>query len=148
MTSANDATPRGTSRKFWLLGLGIIVFAGLYSGAWFFGADRLKTLVRERLSDSSVSVACTGLDVKGYPFRIGVYCDAIGIDDKRTGTSASFGALRSAAQVYNPGHAIVELLRGRVLDELSETYPGFARQWRGDIAGSVPAASRPNGECP
>lgn len=109
MTSANDATPRGTSRKFWLLGLGIIVFAGLYSGAWFFGADRLKTLVRERLSDSSVSVACTGLDVKGYPFRIGVYCDAIGIDDKRTGTSASFGALRSAAQVYNPGHAIVEL---------------------------------------
>lgn len=109
MTSTNGAARRGSSRKFWLLGLGIIVFVALYSGAWFFGADRLRNLVRDRLSGSSVSVACTGLDVKGYPFRIGVYCDAVGVDDERTGTSASFGALRSAAQVYNPGHAIVEL---------------------------------------
>lgn len=109
MKSTNGTPPRGTTRKFWLLGLGIIVFVALYSGAWIFGADQLKNLVRDRLSDASVSVACTGLDVKGYPFRIGVFCDAIGIDDKRTGTSASFGALRSAAQVYNPGHAVVEL---------------------------------------
>ena len=53
MTSANDATPRGTSRKFWLLGLGIIVFAGLYSGAWFFGADRLKKVKIENPAEES-----------------------------------------------------------------------------------------------
>ncbi|MBD9374912.1 DUF2125 domain-containing protein [Rhizobium sp. ARZ01] len=109
MTSTNSATSSGSARKFWLLGLGIVVFVAAYTGAWFFGADRLKGLVRDRLSSTSTSVSCTALEVKGYPFRIGLFCDAVAIDDERTGTSASFGALRSAAQVYNPGHAVVEL---------------------------------------
>ena len=109
MTPTISATGSASARKIWLLGLGVAAFVALYTGAWFFGADRLKGYVRHRLSDASVAVACTGLDVKGFPFRIGVFCDAVGIDDKRTGTSASFGALRSAAQVYRPGHAVMEL---------------------------------------
>lgn len=110
MSSTNSATAgRSSARKFWLLGVGIVLFLAAYTGAWFYGADRLRGLVRDRLSNTSTAVSCTGLDVRGYPFRIGVFCDAIGVDDGRTGTSASFGALRSAAQVYNPGHAVVEL---------------------------------------
>jgi glutaconate CoA-transferase subunit B len=34
-----------------------------------------------------------------------------------------------------PGARVLALLRGRVLDELSETYPDFARQTAADIAG-------------
>lgn len=108
MTSMKG-TASSSARKFWLLGLGVVAFVALYTGAWFFGASKLQGLVRERLSDASVAVACNGLDVRGYPFRIGVFCEAVGIDDRATGTSASFGALRSAAQVYRPGHAVMEL---------------------------------------
>lgn len=109
MTSTNGAATSHSARRFWLLGTGVAVFVALYTAAWFYGADRLKAIVRGQLSDASVAVACTGLDVRGYPFRIGVFCDSLGLDDSRTGTSASFGALRSAAQVYRPGHAILEL---------------------------------------
>ncbi|PTM96548.1 DUF2125 domain-containing protein [Mycoplana dimorpha] len=109
MTPMNGATGGTSARKVWILALAIAAFLALYTVAWFFGADRLKGYVRHRLSDASVAVACTGLEVRGFPFRIGVFCDAVGIDDKRTGTSASFGALRSAAQVYRPGHAVMEL---------------------------------------
>ncbi|MDF1633442.1 DUF2125 domain-containing protein [Mycoplana sp. MJR14] len=109
MTSTNGAAPSRIARRFWFLGLGVAVVVALYTAAWFYGADRLKAVVRGQLSDASLAVACTGLDVRGYPFRIGVFCDSLGLDDSRTGTSASFGALRSAAQVYRPGHAVVEL---------------------------------------
>ncbi|MCD2182309.1 DUF2125 domain-containing protein [Rhizobium sp. GN54] len=109
MTSTNGAATSRSARRFWLLGVGVAAFVALYTAAWFYGADRLKAIVRGQLSDASVAVACTGLDVRGYPFRIGVFCDSLGLDDSRTGTSASFGALRSAAQVYRPGHAILEL---------------------------------------
>ncbi|SOC43679.1 hypothetical protein SAMN05892877_111194 [Rhizobium subbaraonis] len=109
MTSTNGATTSRIARRFWLLGLGIVLFVAAYTAAWFYGANRLGNYVRTQMSEADVSLACSGLDVKGYPFRIGVFCDAIGVDDKRTGTSASFGALRSAAQVYRPGHAVLEI---------------------------------------
>ena len=37
-----------------------------------------------------------------------------------------------------PNAATLSLLRGRVLDELSETYPAFAAQWRRDLAETIP----------
>lgn len=37
-----------------------------------------------------------------------------------------------------PDAATLSLLRGRVLDELSETYPAFAAQWRRDLAETIP----------
>ncbi|MCT4333975.1 CoA synthetase [Paracoccus sp. YLB-12] len=37
-----------------------------------------------------------------------------------------------------PDAATLSMLRGRVLDELSETYPAFAAQWRRDLAETIP----------
>jgi glutaconate CoA-transferase subunit B len=37
-----------------------------------------------------------------------------------------------------PDAATLSLLRGRVLDEVSETYPAFAAQWRRDLAETIP----------
>ncbi len=39
-----------------------------------------------------------------------------------------------------PDGATLALLRGRVLDELEETYPAFAADWRRDLAAAQPAA--------
>jgi glutaconate CoA-transferase subunit B len=40
-----------------------------------------------------------------------------------------------------PASEVLSLLRGRVMDELSETYPDFAGQWREDLQGRVEPAA-------
>jgi glutaconate CoA-transferase subunit B len=40
-----------------------------------------------------------------------------------------------------PASEVLSLLRGRVMDELSETYPDFAGQWREDLQGRAEPAA-------
>ncbi|MCF3641009.1 DUF2125 domain-containing protein [Rhizobium sp. TRM95111] len=103
------ASPYG--RRLKGLTIGVVAVAVLYTGAWFYGAGKVRTLLEERFADESgpVVVACPNLDLRGFPFRIGVFCDSVRIDDSGSGTSLTLGALRSAAQVYRPGHAVVEV---------------------------------------
>ncbi|MBW9065338.1 DUF2125 domain-containing protein [Rhizobium herbae] len=112
MTAADLAEPSAGSRKIRWLALGILLFLVVYSGAWFFAANRIETQLPALLSENKgigSSAECGGLSVRGFPFRIGLFCDTVRLDDAAHGASASFGALRSAAQVYRPGHAVVEL---------------------------------------
>lgn len=112
MASSSRADTSGVTRKLILLAVAIVVVAALYTGGWFYAASRLKDRLSEELAASAQkmhSASCSDLSVRGYPFRIGVFCDSVAIDDRPTGLSASFGALRSAAQVYRPGHAVLEL---------------------------------------
>ncbi|NTE83326.1 DUF2125 domain-containing protein [Agrobacterium tumefaciens] len=102
----------GTARKFLWLAIAILVVIGLYTAGWFYAADRLKQTVLNVIAPSqarSVSGECGDIAFKGYPFRIGLFCSKVTVDDKENGVSASFGELRSAAQVYNPGHIVWEL---------------------------------------
>ncbi|MGO7902907.1 DUF2125 domain-containing protein, partial [Rhizobium ruizarguesonis] len=55
-----------------------------------------------------VSGECSDIEFRGYPFRIGLFCSKIYVDDNVNGVSATFGALRSAAQVYSPGNIVWE----------------------------------------
>lgn len=99
-------------RKLVWLAVGVAIVAGLYAAGWFYAAGRIGDALTRRLDASRerlVSYSCGDLSVRGFPFRIGVFCDTVGIDDRPNGLSASFGALRSAAQVYRPGHAVIEL---------------------------------------
>lgn len=85
---------------------------GLYTAGWFYAADKLKQTVLNVISPSqarNVSGECGDIAFKGYPFRIGLFCSKVTVDDKQNGVSATFGELRSAAQVYNPGHIVWEL---------------------------------------
>lgn len=94
------------------LAIGILLFLVLYSGAWFFAANQIETRLPAFLSENKgtgSSAECGGMNVRGFPFRIGLFCDTVHLDDAARGASASFGALRSAAQVYRPGHAVFEL---------------------------------------
>ncbi|MET3856398.1 DUF2125 domain-containing protein [Rhizobium sp. OAE497] len=102
----------GSSRKFWWLGLGIVLVIAIYTGGWFYAASQLKDTVLKAIAPrntAGVSGECTDIDFRGYPFRIGLYCSKVDVDDNKNGVSASFGALRSAAQVYAPGHIVWEL---------------------------------------
>jgi hypothetical protein len=101
-----------SGRKFWLLGAGIVLVVALYTGGWFYAASTLKSTVLTAIgpgNKAGVSGECTDIDFRGFPFRIGLFCSKVDVDDNVNGVSASFGALRSAAQVYAPGHIVWEL---------------------------------------
>ncbi|MDS7595233.1 DUF2125 domain-containing protein [Agrobacterium tumefaciens] len=102
----------GTARKILWLGFAILFAIGLYTAGWFYAANRLKETVLRAITpteSASVSGECGDIAFRGYPFRIGLFCSRVNVDDKNNGVSASFGQLRSAAQVYNPGHIVWEL---------------------------------------
>jgi hypothetical protein len=106
------ASSRSGSRKFWLLGGGVVLVIALYTGGWFYAASALKTNVLRAIAPrdtAGLSGECADMDFRGYPFRIGLFCSKVTVDDNANGVSASFGALRSAAQVYAPGHIVWEL---------------------------------------
>lgn len=102
----------GTGRKFWLLGTGVVAAVALYTGGWFYAANQLQSRLTAFLGRdhaSGVSVNCPDMEFRGYPFRIGLFCSKVTVDDLPNGISATFGALRSAAQVYAPWQAVWEM---------------------------------------
>jgi hypothetical protein len=112
MTAADIAETTGGSRKIRWLAIAIVLFVALYSGAWFVVANQIETrlpVILSKNKGAGSSAECGGMSVRGFPFRIGVFCDTVRLDDAGRGASASFGALRSAAQVYQPGRAVIEL---------------------------------------
>ncbi|HXV29447.1 MAG TPA: DUF2125 domain-containing protein [Sinorhizobium sp.] len=112
MTITEAANGSRASRKFMWLAAGIVLVTGLYSGGWFLAADQIEKRLPTYLAEKravGLGGECADMEVRGFPFRIGLFCDKVRIDDTRYGASAAFGALRTAAQVYQPGHAIIEL---------------------------------------
>lgn len=109
----SSGSPRSTiSRKIWKLGLATLAAILLYSILWYIAADRLKATVLASLENAGArapQVGCDAPTVHGYPFRIGLFCSNLQVDDINNGVSATFGAFRSAAQVYDPTHIVWEL---------------------------------------
>lgn len=56
------------------------------------------------------------------------------LDDIRSSTGFGFDHLAAPATTALPDSATLAVLRGRVLDEIGETYPTFAAEWRRDLA--------------
>lgn len=109
MTSSNDL---GTSYSKRFIGLGIAIIGAviLYTIAWFFIANQLETRADTAIRDlklSAKTATCDNLEAKGYPFRIGVFCDQTGYSAGEISVKA--GALRSAAQIYAPTKVFSEI---------------------------------------
>lgn len=98
-------------RGFWLM-LAIIcvlVFGG--TALWYYAAEKLEEVVEEvqqKLHAKGQIIACNNQQIRGYPFRLGIFCDAIDIEDKNTQQKLTSGAVRTAAQIYDPGKLIIE----------------------------------------
>lgn len=112
MTSSAPTDTRYSRRIKWL-GIGVAFIAAAYSGVWFWGASYLKGEIAKGFEQAnakgSMQAECTNLDVKGFPFRAGVFCDKVTFSDPTQKVTFSSGAFRSAAQVYDPTRGIVEL---------------------------------------
>jgi len=111
-SSQSGSGQYNSGKKFWLLGGAILLVIALYTGGWFYAASALKQTVLSAIApraDTGVSGECSDIEFRGFPFRIGLFCSKVDVDDNVNGISATFGALRSAAQVYAPGHIVWEL---------------------------------------
>jgi hypothetical protein len=111
MTSSATTDTRYSRRIKWL-GIGVGFVAVLYTVAWFGGASYLKGELEKGLQQANAAgmkAECTDLDIKGFPFRAGVFCDRVRFEDKSMDVALSLGAFRSATQVYDPMRGVVEL---------------------------------------
>ncbi|HEV7437341.1 MAG TPA: DUF2125 domain-containing protein [Pseudorhizobium sp.] len=100
------------SRKIWFLAAAIIIAIAVYTGGWFYAASLLKEKTLALLGSqeaNGISVRCADATYRGYPFRIGLFCSSLALDDRNNGISATAGALRSAAQVYDPSRIVWEV---------------------------------------
>lgn len=110
---AKDKMPsKPTARRFyWFAGF-IVALIALYCGVWFYLAGQLESRSRALLTDlgnPNITADCRDLDVRGFPFRLGVYCSAVDAQDAASDTIVSTGGFRSAAQIYKPNHIVSEL---------------------------------------
>ena len=107
MVSSSQTGASARGRKIWLWGFGIlVVLAALYSAGWFYATSVLKDNVLRALGKqeaAGITSDCADMAFSGFPFRIGLSCSGVKIDDHKHGVSASFNRLTSHARVYAPG---------------------------------------------
>ncbi|PCI05952.1 MAG: hypothetical protein COB78_05100 [Hyphomicrobiales bacterium] len=99
-------------RGFWLMltVIGVLVFGG--TGLWYYAAEKLEEealQLQQKLRAKGQIITCDNQQVRGYPFRLGIFCEAVDLEDKNTKQKLTSGALRTVAQIYDPGKLIVEL---------------------------------------
>jgi hypothetical protein len=105
------ATSRPGRRIVWL-GVAVVILCAAYTAGWYYFAGRIEDRLPALFALSErqgVRTECNNASVQGYPFRIGIFCDRTTIDFDRDNIELKAGALRSAAQVYNPRHIVSEL---------------------------------------
>ena len=111
MTSSRQSGTNYGRRFLWLL-VGIIAVIGLYTAGWFYAARTVVDEVQSAivtLNGDGRRASCEEPLARGYPFRIGVFCRSVMFEDARHGVAFRAGALRSAAQVYQPWRIVGEL---------------------------------------
>ncbi len=92
--------------------LTVFVLIGGATLGWYYLANQLHLQVNnevDRLALQGKQLQCENQQVKGYPFRVGLFCDAVLYESKADKTLISTGNLRTAAQFYQPGFMVGEL---------------------------------------
>ena len=103
----------------------------LLSMGWYWAAGKLGETVNgftNQLASSGKVLKCAEQDVRGYPFRIGVFCQSVTYADPVSGITVTGNAVRTAAQLYRPGHLVAE-----ADSPVDLTLPGLAPltlEWR------------------
>ncbi|WAJ29865.1 DUF2125 domain-containing protein [Antarcticirhabdus aurantiaca] len=110
--TASSKGNSGARRAVLVVGLVAVVLAALLTGAWFYAAREIDRRTGEAIAAAAANGAtidCAGRETFGYPFRIGLSCSAVGVDAPSAELRATGGALRTAAQIYDPGRIVAEL---------------------------------------
>jgi hypothetical protein len=112
--------------------LATVVAAGAvaWTLVWRGAAGRLRQET-ETLLIVRGGAQCENLATGGFPFRIGIFCDRIAANGQAGATLGDWriasGAMRSAAQFYNPGHVIAEF--DAPLEFESSRLPALRGEW-------------------
>lgn len=89
----------------------LLAIAGWVAG-WYMAANWLQSHLaqqQQKFAAKGQYLNCIDQDIKGFPFRIGPYCRETRYTSAITGLKINAGELRSAAQIYQPGKAIIEI---------------------------------------
>ena len=111
MTAQDRKTPNYGRRILWLAVFVVILFGG-YSAGWFYLANQLVTRTTTMIANANrdgVTVECENPVARGFPFRLGVYCDRVAYANAAEAMGLTAGNLRTAGQIYDPMRFIAEL---------------------------------------
>jgi hypothetical protein len=126
MTSSDERQPSSRRRLLWLAALVVVLFA-IYSGGWFYLADRVRSEADKAvatLNKNGVEAGCANLQVSGYPLNFIVSCDNLAYEDDAKNIAASAGSFNAAAQIIQPLSPVANL-RG----PLRTSVPGMMPLW-------------------
>ena len=110
----SSAAPRGSSRRFMWLAIAIVAAAAHYSGGWYRFAGQKDAPHARTVADLNAGgdrADCTNRSIRGYPFRVGLFCDEASFAAADGSASVTATGLRSAANVYQPFRIVGELDR-------------------------------------
>lgn len=126
MTSSDERQPSNRRRLWWLAAFIVLLFA-IYSGGWFYLADRVRSEADKAvatLNKSGVAAGCANLQVSGYPLSFAVSCDNLAYEDDARNIAASAGSFNAVAQITQPLSPVADL-RG----PLRTSVPGMVPLW-------------------
>ena len=112
MARSSEKGAAASRRPLLWLAVFTVALITAYSGVWYYLAHQLESrsafLIND-LTNRNLGADCTDMEVRGYPFRLGVFCDSVTADDRINRLSLTTGGFRSAAQIYRPNHIVSEL---------------------------------------
>tara|TARA_R110002020_G_scaffold121810_3_gene276811 strand:- start:2514 stop:3518 length:1005 start_codon:yes stop_codon:yes gene_type:complete len=111
-TTSSGPSPSRASRKFGWLAAAIVGGCVLWTLGWFLLAAQAERRLPEtlaRITGADAAASCEQAEVRGYPFRFGLFCQTLSYANATEGVTANAGAFRSAAQFYRPGHVVAEI---------------------------------------
>lgn len=103
---------RRYGRRIVWLGAFVVLVVVAYTAGWFYLAGRIESgtaATLARLGREGVELECANPAARGYPFRIGLYCDRVSFAQPTQGVAAAAGAFRSAGQIYDPMRLVAEI---------------------------------------
>ncbi len=110
--SSSPGKPSGPARRIRALAIFIIIAIGFYTAGWYYFAGRLAEetgAIITRINESGSRANCENLEARGYPFRMGLFCDSVVYENTGDGIFITAGAIRSAAQIYKPNLVRTEI---------------------------------------
>jgi hypothetical protein len=112
MTNRKEKPRYDAGRRIRWLGVAIVLAAVAYSAGWYWLAGRVDmqaTRLVEAQRGQGLAIDCADRDIRGYPFRLEIFCTSFAMARPAGGLTVQAGAFRSAAQVYEPRRVYAEL---------------------------------------
>lgn len=110
--AATDDTQANYGRRIFWLGVFVVLLCAAYSAGWYYLAGRFEVEAKAtiaRLNRNGVTAECDNPIARGFPFRLGIYCDRVAFLDPTEAVGFSAGGFRSAGQIYDPMRFVAEL---------------------------------------